>query len=393
MVQIFNLPQKRNPIGNLGAALGQGIQQGAAFGLQKNFEQMQEHQAASNDISGLQAAYDSANPNDPESLFKAIYLAPGVRPEAKKMFGEAILSQQKNVAEKQYKERYVAALEEKNKVAANKPAATNKFSPLPPEQQETVNQFLADPQTRNLDDVSFYAEGVKRNIPPPEMERLTKVRQEQKKGAAQEYKNLREIHEETKDFEEELEKEYKSAKKQRVAIHEIRKAVTSNKVGPYSAANIAQKHLKDTFLEHAFDTEESGTFQAAEPELLGGFEHIFKRGLTDRDLRLILNKIPGIGKPKEVNLATADYLEKALDLTEKKYKIAQEIKRENKGLRPQGYVDEIDRRYEERYGDEADQLYSEITGMVRMYDPKTGEDFPVPVGEVPEAMQGGALRR
>jgi hypothetical protein len=174
-------------------------------------------------------------------------------------------------------------------------------------------------------------------------------------------------------FDEELNKQHSNSAKERIALNQIEKSVNSGDIGPNTLTNFAQNTLKGTWLEHAFDSKESSNFQAALPQLLGGFESIFKRGLTDRDLKLILDKLPSIGKTKEANLASVQFLRKILDLNDKKFAIAQEIKKENKGFKKIDYVDEIERRDEERYGNEINRLFADSTDSVRMIAPDGGK--------------------
>ena len=219
----------------------------------------------------------------------------------------------------------------------------------------------------------------------PELEKPVKAEIDRRNNLKSEAKSDRDyqlkVDERHAKFDEELNKQHANSAKERIALSQIEKSVNSGEIGPNTLTNFAQNTLKGTWLEHAFDSKESSNFQAALPQLLGGFESIFKRGLTDRDLKLVLDKLPSIGKTKEANLASVQFLRKILDLNDKKYAIAQEIKKENKGFRKIDYVDEIERRYEERYGNEINRLFADSTDSVLMTAPD-GRSLTVPKSDV-----------
>jgi hypothetical protein len=235
--------------------------------------------------------------------------------------------------------------------------------------------FLSD---KSDDDLS-------RMIVVPGMKDAVKLEQDRRRDIRSEAKSDRDyqlkVDERHAKFDEELNKQHANSAKERIALSQIEKSVNSGEIGPNTLTNFAQNTLKGTWLEHAFDSKESSNFQAALPQLLGGFESIFKRGLTDRDLKLVLDKLPSIGKTKEANLASVQFLRKILDLNDKKYAIAQEIKKENKGFRKIDYVDEIERRYEERYGNEINRLFADSTDSVLMTAPD-GRSLTVPKADV-----------
>lgn len=236
----------------------------------------------------------------------------------------------------------------------------------PQQPQATQERPMADWSDKDLFDAKALPNKIVNELADTELD----YRKFQKTQKNEDRRYDFDVHKQTKDFDEKLDKEHSDARKERIALDQIEKDVRSGKLGPTSKVNIAQKHLKGTFLEHAFDSPESASFQSALPQLLGGFESIFKRGLTDRDLMLILDKLPNIGKSEEANLAGVEFLRKILDLNDKKYDIAQEIKRENKGLRPIDYTAEIERRYDEKYGKEAASLFTDATGKVKGKDPR-----------------------
>ena len=85
MPSITRLSPRQNIGSDLGAAIGQGFANGANFGLQKQFENVQNEQKATKEISSLQAALQNVNLSDAKAAANAILTAPNVGNELKKL--------------------------------------------------------------------------------------------------------------------------------------------------------------------------------------------------------------------------------------------------------------------------------------------------------------------
>lgn len=195
----------------------------------------------------------------------------------------------------------------------------------------------------------------------------------------EERKNNNEFHKESKDFDAELLKNESAAKKQQLAISDIEKAVNSGNVKPSSWANLFKGFgtIGDKISQAVMNGDES-TLQANIPYLLEGWKETFGVRLSDADLKLLEDKLPSIGKSQDANKSVIGVLKKYSNMTLQKGKVASEIVKENKGLRPLNYS----RLVEERFS-------ASIT-PVKVKSPVTGRTIEIPAYKLEDALKGGA---
>lgn len=189
------------------------------------------------------------------------------------------------------------------------------------------------------------------------------------------------FHKESEKYDEELFKQNKAAKRQVEAIKDINTALASGNVSRGSLSNIFKGFGKigDKLSEILLKPDEA-TIQASIPYLLEGWKEVFGVRLTDADLRLLQDKLPSIGKSVEANMAITKILKKYADLTLLRGTIAKEIKAQNKGLRPLGYADKVEERFDQMI--QPVQIIYSNNGIDRKID--------IPAYKVSEAIQAGA---
>jgi hypothetical protein len=187
------------------------------------------------------------------------------------------------------------------------------------------------------------------------------------------------FHKESAKYDEELMDKTKIAKNQINSIKDIKKAVSSGNVRPTSIANIF-RGMGETGskIANAFINKDEATLLANIPNLLEGWKQVFGVRLSDADLKVLQDKLPDIGKDPKSNKAILDIMEKYADITLLRGKIAADVKKENKGLRPLGYADIIEERFDE------------MTKPVEVINPTTGRKVQIPTYKLSQALEAGA---
>ncbi len=200
-----------------------------------------------------------------------------------------------------------------------------------------------------------------------------------KQSNIQDRKEELSFHKESAKYDEDLQKHTKIAKNQADTIKNIRKAVASGNIKPSSWANIF-KGMGDigNKISNALLSGDEATLLASIPSLLEGWKEVFGVRLSDADLKVLQDKLPDIGKTPEANNAIMKIMEKYSDMTLLRSQIGRDIKKQNKGIRPLGYVDRIEERFDE------------MVSPVRVVSPKTGNIIEIPAYKVGDAINSGA---
>lgn len=260
----------------------------------------------------------------------------------------------------------------------------NQINNQPTENSQTRSQNLPsnnEQRKNNLFKLLAHPDNAIRERAKGELKQL----QEDNILSQKEVKRLREeevsFHKESEKYDEELFKQNKAAKRQVEAVKDINTALASGNVSRGSLSNIFKGFGKigDKLSEILLKPDEA-TIQASIPYLLEGWKEVFGVRLTDADLKLLQDKLPSIGKSAESNMAITKILKKYADLTLLRGKIAKEIKDKNKGLRPLGYADKIEERFDQ------------MTQPVKIIYSNNGVDrqIEIPAYKVSEAIQSGA---
>lgn len=201
---------------------------------------------------------------------------------------------------------------------------------------------------------------------------------QQKRDSASRAEKI-EFHKESSKFDDELLKNSRIAKDQQETVKTIEKAVKSGNIRPTSFANIFKGMGKvGDKLAEAFLNEDEAALLASIPNLLEGWKQVFGVRLTDADLRLLQDKLPSIGKTEEANLVITRILKKYSDMTLLRSKISKDIKKENDGLRPLGYADMIEERFDN------------LVSPVKIVNPSNGAITEIPAYKLSEALESGA---
>lgn len=185
-------------------------------------------------------------------------------------------------------------------------------------------------------------------------------------------------HKETAKFDEDLFKANTGAKNQLNAINDVRKAISSEEVKPGSWVNFFKgTGLLGDKISSALMNKNEAALQASIPAFLEGKKEMFGVRLSDADLRVLQDKLPDISKSKEANLAILGIMEKYSEASLLKFKIASEIKKDNKGLRPVDYREQIEGRLDE------------MMKPIKIVNPKTGNTIEIPTYRLGDAIQKG----
>lgn len=191
------------------------------------------------------------------------------------------------------------------------------------------------------------------------------------------------FHKESAKYDEDLLKQTKTAKSQIDTIGNIEKAIASGNVNPSSWTNILKGFGKiGNKISEALINKDEATLLASIPQLLEGWKEVFGVRLSDADLNLLQDKLPSIGKSPEANNAILKIMKKYGDMTLLRSQIAKEIKEKNGGLRPLGYADKIESRFDE------------MVRPVRIIRPKTEKtperEIEIPAYQLSDALRSGA---
>lgn len=246
--------------------------------------------------------------------------------------------------------------------------------PIPKEYSQKIPEILNANKDVSAEELAsaFDAEGIPSTYTNKYIETR---RRDQERTSGETIK----IHEMTKEEDKEIYEKASTAKKQIESIKDIREV--ADKVKPSNISNWFKGFGKvGDKLADAFTTAAQGKFAAALPTLIEGWKDVFGVRLSDADLKIIQDKLPGLGKDAAANKAILDVIEKYAKPNLMRAEIANEIKKENKGFRPIDFTAQVEERLQKR-----------LT-PVPMITPD-GRAINVPPEEVEEAEKLGATRR
>lgn len=197
------------------------------------------------------------------------------------------------------------------------------------------------------------------------------------------------FHQESSEYEKNLNKEVKSAKKTLEVVEDLEKDI--DKIKPFSIANI----LKGTGsigdkIAKANLSKEQAKLLSTIPELLEGKKEIFGVRLSDADLRLVQDKIVDLGNSPEANKELLRIAKKYAKRSIQKGNAAENILEKHGVLTKQGKLRPLN--YEKMVEKEHEKLLGEERNGVKMTAPN-GRTMTVPFDEVENMIQAGAKRR
>jgi hypothetical protein len=234
--------------------------------------------------------------------------------------------------------------------SAKEPTKTQASKPIDPEQLDRMQKVRDNPrynkakpteQYRMLTDAGVSRENAKSEV-DISLEEYKGSKEDEERASKLKY----DYHKESKDFDTDLSHKYTAAKREYATIKSLEGKVGN--VSPKSMSNVLRGfgNVGDK-LADAFMSKDQAAIQAAIPEFLEGKKEIFGVRLTDADVRIVEDKIVNIGKSKEANMALLKIAKKYAEQSILKGKIARQVKQENGNLRPLGYDDIVEERFEQ----------------------------------------------
>ncbi len=271
-------------------------------------------------------------------------------------------------------ERYTKPPKEPNKTQASQP--------IDPQQLDIIKRIRSEPGFDKLSPSKMYQKLTDEGVSKENAKAEADIYAEELKITAEDKKAQRneeiKFHQESQAYDDNLSKNTKIAKNQIDTIKTIDKAISSGNIKPKSIANVFKEfgpigHL----FAKAYTNADQATLNSSIPSLLEGWKEVFGTRLTDADLKLLQDKLPDIGKTPEANRAILNVIKKYGDNTLLRSKIAEEIKEKNNGLRPLGYENKIEKRYDQ------------MTQPVKIVTPY-GKVIEIPAYKLSDAIEDGS---
>jgi len=263
------------------------------------------------------------------------------------------------------------------------PTKTQASQPIDPKQLEIINKVTSEPGFDELTlpqkTKKLFMAGVSKENTNALTESYKNEEDLKKSQEKIERETIQAYHKESEKYDEKLQANAQIARDQVEHVKDIENSIESNNVSPISWSNIFKKFGPiGELAADALLNKDQATLQASIPSLLAGWKEVFGVRLSDADLKILEDKLPSIGKSKEANLAITRILKKYGEKTLLRSKIGREIKEKNNGLRPLGYQDMIEQRYEE------------MTEPVKIINPNTGRPIEIPAYKLSDALASGA---
>lgn len=355
MVQVI---ETGNPQGKLSEMLGMSLGQGLGNGLNTYFanrslesvlkDKALEGAPQSKKLEALRVALSPYGEKGQEILQQRMQIDQQEQQEKKggiigKYFdGEKLTPEEQSLLSPQ---EFVAMYKAKNP----KPEGGVTSQPIPPEINQKMTDVISQSNGMTSDELKNVLDNA--GIPPiysnPYIENR---RRSEETGIKHDIK----LHSESADFEKEVIKNAKIARKQIPLIEKGIQSVNEGKIKPGSMANVFNLFGEPgKKIANAVLSGDQAALQASIPEFLEGRKEIFGVRLSDADLAILQDKLPDIGKSKEANLAILNLMKKSAERSLKFEKVAQDVF-EKKGipyrggkLRPIGYEREVAKAFDE----------------------------------------------
>jgi hypothetical protein len=258
--------------------------------------------------------------------------------------------------------------------------------PMSPEEGQTYERVLKENPDATADELSvaFSRSGLAPGRYSGAVETRRRIDETKAKNDVESKKISRkeevQFHKESEKYDEELNKAVKGAKNQLEAIEDVRQALDRGGDTRKSLANVFKGFGEvGGKLSNALISKDQAVIQASIPAFLEGRKELFGVRLSDADLALLQDKLPDIGKSPEANRAILNIMERYSKKSILRGKIAADIKKKNKGLRPLGYTDEIEERLDD------------MTKPVKIMNPNTGNIIEIPAYEASAFIEDGGM--
>lgn len=247
--------------------------------------------------------------------------------------------------------------------------------PVPPEIGMKIEEIIRNNPNASSDQLQleFDKNEIPRNVSASYVQNRRESDVSREKAKIEEGKLKRkeqiEFHKETAKYDEKLNEKADLAKRKLDALSRQRKLI--DKIGTWD--RVVGTFFKGSPYEDIFKSKNAQEFDSYALPLIEGQKDNFGVRLSDADLRLVLQKIATSTKNPEVNKAIVEWNALEYKLDAEKRKIADEIRKENNGLRPLDYLSQIRKRMDEKFGDEIQAKFDEIIGFED--DPKQYEEI------------------
>lgn len=260
---------------------------------------------------------------------------------------------------------------------------TQASQPIDPEQLANIEAVVSQPGFKQLSAPDQKLALLRGNVSKENADAVVspgieeRKLQKQQEEIDRQQRNLH--HKEWAKYDDQIASNATGAKHQLDSIEDTTKAIASGKIKPTSLANIFRKLGKGgEAIAEALLSKEEATLLASIPAFLEGRKELFGVRLSDADLALLRDKLPDIGKSKEANMAILKLMKRSADKAILKENIARDIKKQNGGLRPVDYRDQVEERFDALVKD------------VEVIDPKTKRKIQVPTYKLAAALKKGA---
>lgn len=227
-----------------------------------------------------------------------------------------------------------------------------KFESLPDDLKQRLSAFTSREDYKNMTPSQIIDEGYALGLNPGIVDQLAKAR-------AEEDKQKFDIHKDTAKYDEKLSDESRSAIKKKKALEEEGKLI--KEIG--WTDRIVTAVFGNSALGKLLKSPSAQQIEALALPLIEGFREVFGTRISDADLNLILQKIATPDKSPEVNKKIIEFGLLEAEMAIEREKIARQIKRENKNLRPVDYETQIKERLEEKFKNKLDSLSEELKDM------------------------------
>jgi len=203
----------------------------------------------------------------------------------------------------------------------------------------------------------FDAENEGLSLVFPELARERRAAKEtQEKRRLADRKEALAFHKESEKFDEKLTTQSEAAHKKLKAIEYQRKK--QPEITNWD--RFVSSAFKGSRWENLFKSSSAQQFDSAALPMMEGQKETFGVRLSDADLKLILQKIATADKSPEANKAILDYMELDEKLKIEKRKIADQIRKANKGLRPLDFESMVREQFNEKFGDQIESAAQKV---------------------------------
>ena len=265
------------------------------------------------------------------------------------------------------------AMAERVTKPTKEPKKTQASQPIDPEQLNLIENVRNDPSFDKASPSKKYqmltGKGVSRENAKAEADIAAeeeKIGAETKKAEAKENQRKEDIvrqerelfHKESHNYDEKLKNDAKTAQLQNRSLQ--RQMENVDKLGWYDRA---VSLLGNSAMGTVLKSKNAQEFDANTLYQMEGLRQILGGVLSDSDIRLLLQKIVTSDKNPEANKTIAKNMMFENNLKIAKDMIGNEIRSSNGGYRPSNYESEIERIYQERYGNSIQDMFNEVMSL------------------------------